>query len=367
MKLICAFKKSSLYFENPVSVIVCSSFEQVPRSFDKIEEALAQGLHIAGFFSYELGYSFEEKFASYPLNGFPLIYAGCYEKPQQYNERFITNDYLIEINNLRFNISKEKYFEHIDFIRSYLQSGDVYQITYCLKILFDFNGNAFDLYQKLFNVQPVPYAAFVETGQYSIASLSPELFLYKEGASILSKPMKGTWPRGKSILSDILARRQFYHDEKNRAENVMITDLLRNDLGRIGKNIRVPRLYEITPYKTLFQMTSTVTADVAPDISIYNLFKSLFPSGSVTGAPKIRSMEIIHELECEPRNIYTGAIGYIKPNKDLFMNIPIRTVLIDRQNGKGEMGIGGGIVWDSTAEGEWAEGILKARFFTESV
>jgi para-aminobenzoate synthetase/4-amino-4-deoxychorismate lyase len=213
----------------------------------------------------------------------------------------------------------------------------------------------------------VPYAAFIETDQYSIASLSPELFLYKEGKSILSKPMKGTWQRGKTIFGDIAARRQFYHDEKNRAENVMITDLLRNDLGRIGNNIRVPRLYEITPYKTLFQMTSTVAADIDPKISIYNLFKSLFPSGSVTGAPKIRAMEIIHELECEPRNIYTGAIGYIKPNKDLFINIPIRTALINRADGKGEMGIGGGIVWDSTAEGEWAEGILKARFFTDSI
>lgn len=367
MKIVCAFEKPALYFDNPVSVIACFSFEDVPRSFEKIEDALAQGLYVAGFFSYELGYSFEEAFSSYSLNGFPLIYAGCYQGPRQDNDRFIPDYQSNKVRNLRFNISQEKYFKHIDIIRSYLQSGDVYQITYCLKMLFEFNGNAFDLYEKLFDVQPVPYAAFIEADKYSIASLSPELFLYKKGKFILSKPMKGTWQRGKSIFSDLSARRQFYRDEKNRAENVMITDLLRNDLGRIGKNIRVPRLYEITPYKTLFQMTSTVTADVAPDISIYNLFKSLFPSGSVTGAPKIRAMEIIHELEREPRNIYTGAIGYIKPNKDLFMNIPIRTVLINREDGKGEMGIGGGIVWDSTAEGEWAEGILKARFFTDSV
>jgi para-aminobenzoate synthetase / 4-amino-4-deoxychorismate lyase len=277
------------------------------------------------------------------------------------------NTHSCEVKNIRFNISREKYFNHIDIIRSYLQSGDVYQITYCLKIIFDFNGNAFDLYKKLYDIQPVPYAAFIETDHYSIASLSPEIFLYKNGKSILSKPMKGTWQRGKTILGDIAARRQFYHDEKNRAENVMITDLLRNDLGRIGKNVRVPRLYEINPYKTLFQMTSTVAADIKPDISIYKLFRCLFPSGSVTGAPKIRAMEIIYELEREPRNIYTGAIGYIKPDKDLFINIPIRTALINRTDGKGEMGIGGGIVWDSTAKGEWAEGVLKARFFTDNI
>lgn len=366
MKIFFDFGKSSLCFNHPAYIINCFSFQDVPLAFEKIEEALKQGLHVAGFFSYELGYSFEEKFSTYDLNGFPLIQVGCYKEPHQYNDRSITDGHSSKIENLRFNISKEKYFDHIDIIRSYLQAGDVYQITYCLKILFDFSGNAFDLYKKLFAVQPVPYAAFVETDQYSIASLSPELFLYKKGNSILSKPMKGTWQREKNFFSDIAARYKFYHDEKNRAENVMITDLLRNDLGRIGKNIHVPRLFEVTPYKKLFQMTSTVAADIEPDVPLYNLFKSLFPSGSVTGAPKIRAMEIIHELEGEPRNIYTGAIGYIKPNKDLFINIPIRTALINKINGEGEMGIGGGIVWDSTAEGEWAEGILKARFFTDT-
>ena len=338
MNVLLNFDKKPLYFDNPVSVISCSSFDDVPHAFDKIEESLSQELYVAGFFSYELGYAFEETFSSYRLNGFPLIYVGCYEKPQQYKNQILAAGLSSTVENLRFNISRDKYFEHIDIIRSYLQAGDVYQITYCLKILFDFNGNAFDLYKKLFDVQPVPYAAFIETDQYSIASLSPELFLYKKGSSILSKPMKGTWQRGSTLLADALARFKFKYDEKNRAENIMITDLLRNDLGRIGRNIHVPRLCEITPYKTLFQMTSTVAADIDRDVSLYNLFKSIFPSGSVTGAPKIRAMEIIHELEGEHRNIYTGAIGYIKPNKDLFLNIPIRTALINRSDGKGRDG-----------------------------
>lgn len=367
MKILFDFEKSSLYFDNPVSIISCSSFKDVPRTFKKIEEALSMGLYAAGFFSYELGYAFEETFSSYNLNGFPLIHVGFYKKSTQYNNQFVACSHRGEVKNIRFNIAREKYFEHIDVIRSYLQAGDVYQITYCLKILFDFNGSAFDLYKKLFDIQPVPYAAFIENEKYSIASLSPELFLYKKGNYIISKPMKGTWSRGKTWFADKFARYQFCRDEKNRAENIMITDLLRNDLGRVGKNIRVPRLCEVTPYKTLFQMTSTVAANIESDVSLYNLFKSLFPSGSVTGAPKIRAMEIIHELEREPRNIYTGAIGYIKPNKDLFFNIPIRTALINRSDGNAEMGIGGGIVWDSTAKGEWAEGILKARFFTDGI
>ena len=367
MNIFFNFKKSSLCFDHPVFIISCYSFENVSRAFEQIEEALAKGLFVAGFFSYELGYALEETFSAYDLNGFPLIYVGCYEKLQRFNNQMPAVGGPCDVRNIRFNLSRKKYSEHIDIIRSYLQAGDAYQITYCLKILFYFDGNAFDLYKKLFAVQPVPYAAYIETDQFRIASLSPELFLYKKGSYIISKPMKGTWPRGENFFSDMAARYKFYHDEKNRAENVMITDLLRNDLGRIGKNIHVPRLFEVTPYTKLFQMTSTVAADIDPDVSLYDLFKSLFPSGSVTGAPKIRAMEIIHELEDEPRNIYTGAIGYIKPNKDLFMNIPIRTALINKTNGKGEMGIGGGIVWDSTAEGEWAEGILKARFFTDNI
>ena len=143
----------------------------------------------------------------------------------------------------------------------------------------------------------------------------------------------------------------------------MIADLLRNDLGRVGYNVKAPRLFEVTGYKTLYQMTSTVTASLPEDISLYRIFGALFPSGSVTGAPKIRAMKIIQGLEAEERRIYTGAIGYITPRKNLFFNIPIRTLLI--RNGRGEMGIGGGIVWDSTAEGEWNEGLLKARFVTD--
>ena len=144
----------------------------------------------------------------------------------------------------------------------------------------------------------------------------------------------------------------------------MIADLLRNDLGRLGRGVAAPKLFEINGYKTLFQMTSTVTASLPKDILLETLFASLFPSGSVTGAPKIRAMEIIRGLEAEERRIYTGAIGYIAPNKDLFFNIPIRTLLI--RKGQGEMGIGGGIVWDSSPLGEWNEGLLKARFVTEA-
>jgi para-aminobenzoate synthetase/4-amino-4-deoxychorismate lyase len=185
----------------------------------------------------------------------------------------------------------------------------------------------------------------------------------KKNNMIITKPMKGTWPRGTTLCSDIKARFQLKYDEKNRAENVMIADLLRNDLGRIGKDVNVRRLCEVTSYKSLYQMTSTVTATVDHDASLYDLFCALFPSGSVTGAPKIRAMDILQNLEKEERRIYTGAIGYITPERNFIFSVPIRTLLIEGCSG--EMGIGGGIIWDSTAEGEWEETWLKAKFLRD--
>ncbi|MBF0123667.1 MAG: chorismate-binding protein, partial [Candidatus Omnitrophica bacterium] len=248
-------------------------------------------------------------------------------------------------------------------IRDHIALGDVYQITYCIKLRFDFLGDPRALYARLWRAQPVPYPAVIETDEFQLLSLSPERFIKKDGNGVVTEPMKGTWPRGTDFLTDVFNRWQFSKDKKNRAENVMIADLLRNDLGRIGSGVRAPQLFRITPYKTLFQMTSIVTAEINSRILFKDLFSAIFPSGSVTGAPKIRAMEIIREIEREPRGIYTGAIGYIAPNRDLYFNVPIRTVHI--QGGVAEMGIGGGIIWDSTAEGEWAEGILKARFMTD--
>ncbi len=267
------------------------------------------------------------------------------------------------LTNLRINISQTEYFNNIAKIRQYIEKGDVYQITYCIKLLFQFDGAPLALYNKLLREQPVPYPAYIETDDFKILSLSPEMFVKKLSACLVTKPMKGTWQRGQNLLSDLFCRLRFQYDEKNRAENVMIADLLRNDVGRLGLNIRAPKLFEVAKYKKLYQMTSTVTGIVDKDIGLYKLFASLYPSGSVTGAPKIRAMGIIRELEKEERKIYTGAIGYITPDKDLFFNIPIRTLLL--RDSTGEMGIGGGIVWDSTPLGEWNEGLLKAKFLTD--
>lgn len=364
MKVLTQFEKKSLVFQDPEFIIACTDPADFKSSFQDMELALSQGYFLAGFLSYEAGYYFEEKLYQNKQYDFPLIYLGAYKnilKDKLIEPDSIQPDYRLE--NLRLNITQDQYALNINTIRDYIAKGDVYQITYCLKLLFEFYGQPLSLYYQLLKEQPVPYPAYIQTDKFAILSLSPELFIKKNSTYLATKPMKGTWPRGSSRFSDLIAPLRLKYDRKNRAENVMIADLLRNDLGRLGVNIKAPTLFEVARYKTLCQMTSTVTAKVKQDVSIYELFSAIFPSGSVTGAPKIRAMEIINKLEKDQRKIYTGAIGYITPQKDMFFNIPIRTLLI--QGTPGQMGIGGGIVWDSTPEGEWNEGLLKAKFLTD--
>jgi para-aminobenzoate synthetase/4-amino-4-deoxychorismate lyase len=376
MQVLTQFEKDPLLFQDPDFIISCVDPAQFKSSFRDIELALKKRYYLAGFLSYEAGYCFEEKLAQGKRYDFPLIYLGAYKNFR--NCQIVSPaslDYRLE--NPRLNITPEQYSLNINTIRDYISKGDVYQITYCLKLLFEFYGQPLSLYYQLLKEQPVPYPVYIQTDNFAILSLSPELFIKKKSTHLVTKPMKGTWPRGNGIFSDLFAPLRLKYDRKNRAENVMIADLLRNDLGRLGINIKAPTLFEVARYKTLCQMTSTVTAKVKKDIPVYDLFCAVFPSGSVTGAPKIRAMQIINELEKEQRKIYTGAIGFITPDKDMFFNIPIRTILIDgRPDSSGgekalpagrqaEMGIGGGIVWDSTPEGEWKEGLLKARFLTD--
>lgn len=363
MKILIQFEKKPLLFRDPEFIISCSDPSSFSACFNDIENALKKGYYLAGFVSYEAGYCFEERLVENKIYDFPLIHMGVYKAPSRNKININTKPCQNRLKALRLNISQLDYFSDINTIRDYIAKGDVYQITYCIKLFFDLHGDPFSLYAKLLQEQPVPYPAYIETDEFNILSLSPEMFIKKTSTHAFTKPMKGTWPRGNNIISDLIAPLCLKYDKKNRAENVMIADLLRNDLGRVGINIRAPRLFEVAKYMTLCQMTSTVTGEVDKNTPVYKLFASLFPSGSVTGAPKIRAMDIIRELEGEERRIYTGAIGYISPDRDMFFNIPIRTLLI--RDGAGEMGIGGGIVWDSTPQGEWDEGMLKAKFLTD--
>ncbi|MFA6282248.1 MAG: chorismate-binding protein, partial [Candidatus Omnitrophota bacterium] len=229
---------------------------------------------------------------------------------------------------------------------------------------FNFFGDALGFYLSLKQSQPTAYAALINTGSDFIVSLSPELFFKKTGNTIITRPMKGSFKRGLTQEEDEGNIKTLGTDKKNQAENLMIVDLLRNDLGRIAKRVWVPELFNIEKYRTIHQMTSTVSARTKDNVKMKDIFSALFPSGSVTGAPKIKTMGIINELEKESRGVYTGAIGYISPKKTACFNVAIRTVHL--KGNKGEMGIGGGIVYDSSSVKEYEEALLKAKFLTKN-
>lgn len=370
----------SYFFHNPVAHLACYAHDDPSRFFRQVEEFLAQGLYLAGWLGYEFGYLLEPSLAKriHPDPEKPLARLGAFHAPLIFDHN--TGDLLggtwpdpppthpsaeYRIANLRPNRTQPDYTEALAKIKGYIESGDTYQVNFTLKLLFDFEGAPEALYQALRRNQSVSFGAYLRAGAHRILSFSPELFFKKSGEQCLVRPMKGTIQRGPYPAEDARLMRFLQNDEKNRSENVMIVDLLRNDLGRICTpgTVATRSLFDIETYETLHQMTSTITGHLPKEAKIEPLFRALFPCGSVTGAPKIRTMEIIHELESGVRGVYTGAIGFIAPTGEATFNVPIRT--IELNGNKGEMGIGSGIIHDSDPEQEWKECLLKGRFLSD--
>ena len=262
-------------------------------------------------------------------------------------------------------LSEASYLLAVDKIRDYIAAGDCYQVNYTFPLHFRTFGHPLALYRALRSRQPTSLGGLVLTPERQILSLSPELFVERRGETLLTRPMKGTAPRGKDGAEDQLRREALAGSEKDRAENLMIVDLLRNDLGRLAEtgSVRVERLFAIEAYPTVFQMTSSVSAK-APGVGLERALPALFPCGSITGAPKIRAMEIIDELELVPRGLYTGSLGLLPPDGDFRLNVAIRSLELDGAGG-GRMGVGSGIVTDSDPAAEYRECLLKARFLTD--
>ncbi len=355
-------------FADPVEVITCRKPAQLQKCFLQMENYREKGFYLAGFFAYELGYYLEESLRRYcPKIDCPLLWFGVYPEPLR---RLPRND---KCENRSFFFSEprlavdfQQYEKAIRKIKTCIARGETYQINYTSRYDFHFIGDIAGFYERLKQSQKVSYSALIHFDGNAVISLSPELFFRVDArGNIMVKPMKGTSPLSSSS-------RWLSHDTKNQSENVMIVDLLRNDLGRIclPGSVRVKKLFEVEKYETLLQMTSTVTGKLRPQIKMLDMIKSLFPCGSVTGAPKIRSMKIISDLECGPRNIYTGAIGYFAPDGQSVFNVAIRTIDLRRQSGhkyQARMGVGGGIVYDSRPKDEFEECRLKGQFLTGSM
>lgn len=357
-------------FDAPKAVIRADTVAEVVGALDEIDAALAAGQWIAGLASYELGYAFEPRLAPLmpPGRDMPLLAFGVYDTPLPADAaltRAATEAATARLTAPTAGWDARAHARAMAKVLGYIAAGDIYQANLTLRMRAEYSGTALGLYAALRARQPVGHGAFVDLpGVAKIISRSPELFFATDAEGrIETRPMKGTAPRASNPAHDAALRMELQGSLKNRAENLMIVDLLRNDIARICTvgSVRVPELFAIESYATVHQMVSRVTGQLVADTRASDIFRALFPCGSITGAPKIRAMEIIRDLEDTPRGIYCGSIGWMAPDGSSAFNVAIRTLtlLADKHV---EFGVGGGIVADSTAAGEYEEALWKARF-----
>lgn len=373
----------SFLFLEPHEELTAWAINDLDPLLAKADRHLSAGAFAAGFFSYECGNHFVGGAAkSLPAaTGKPLAWLGIFKRPIEFNHstgriRGTLPPVEVElppppsqpsISAAELEIHPKEYLARFERIQEYLHAGDTYQVNFTDRIRGIIASNPLAIYEHLLKQQPVPFAALIHRPSGMLMSFSPELFFHLSGRHITVRPMKGTWPRGRDSREDAQAQFQLVHDGKNRSEHVMIVDLLRNDLGRICEfgSIKVESLFQAERYKTLFQMTSTISGDLRSDLTPSAVIKNLFPSGSVTGAPKRRTMEIIRELEDSPRGIYTGSIGYFGPSGESCFNVAIRT--LELSGNTFCFGVGGGITAGSDGDEEYQECRLKAAFLTRQV
>ncbi len=356
---------ASWAFDACEEIVTADRPDEVRPALARIERAVAAGRHAAGFISYEAAPGLRPDFITREGSGMPLLWFGVFRerhprRPQaepDCGERY-------EVTAWEPSIGVERYAAAVARVRDYIAAGDTYQVNLTFRQRFRFAGVSFGWYRALCRSQRAPFCAYIDTGRWQILSASPELFFKRDGDRIEVRPMKGTIPRGRWPEEDDRQRELLKESAKDRAENLMIVDLLRNDLGQIARvgSVTAESLFDVMTLPTLHQMTSTVTAACRPGTGFTELLEALFPCGSVTGAPKRRTMEIIRGLEDGPRGVYTGCIGYLSPGNEAVFSVAIRTAVIDGQSGRGELGIGSGVTWDSRSDAEYAECIAKAAF-----
>jgi para-aminobenzoate synthetase/4-amino-4-deoxychorismate lyase len=319
--------------------------------------------------AYEAAPAFDPALAAHALADFPLAYAAVYaapcaappETPPDGRGRYALSPW-------RPLASRDRYRTDLERIRACLRSGESYQVNYAMPFQAVFAGDSRAWFRDLQPRQAAGYAAYADMGDHRVLCFSPELFFQRRGRDMLVRPMKGTMPRGSGPDEDAALAARLAVCPKNRAENVMIVDLLRSDLGRVAEtgSVAVQHLFTVEAYPTLWQMTSEIAARLRPGIGLIEIFQALFPCGSVTGAPKVRTMQIIRELEGRPRGIYCGALGFVRPGGDCEFCVPIRTVRLDAATGRAEYWTGGGVTIDSDTDDEYAECLVKMRFLGDA-
>ena len=352
-----------LHFSNPNHIITTDRIEDVTRCLVEIERQTDSGMYAAGFISYEAASAFDDALTTHRGSDVPLLWFGIYGKPEIRDLSLTGEPWFV--GQWKPSVTRAEYSAAIDAVREHIARGDTYQVNYTFRLNAAFTGDPWSMFRDLAASQQAEYSAYTDTGRFAVCSASPELFFQLSDGRITSRPMKGTAARGLTTAEDREQAAWLAASEKNRAENVMIVDMIRNDLGRVAEigSVRVPQLFSIERYPTVLQMTSTVVADTSA--SPGEILAAVFPCASITGAPKAETMCIITELETTPRGVYTGAIGYIGPGRHMRFNVAIRTAVVDRETATVEYGVGGGITWDSAADDEYEECVMKSRVLTE--
>ena len=348
-------------FTKPIKELKTRNLAQVKDLLAQVEDYQQQGYYVVGYVSYEAAPAFEEKLAVHPapLMGEYLLYFTVHDSVEK-SIIPLTYDEIDMPSNWKEETSKEEYEKAIAQIHHHLRQGDTYQVNYTVQLKQAVTANPFAIYNRMVVEQEAGYNAYVEHDEMAVISMSPELFFEQKGCDLTTRPMKGTTKRGLTNQEDLDQAAWLEQDPKNRSENMMIVDLLRNDMNRLSEvgSEHVERLCQVEQYSTVWQMTSTIKSQVRPDVDLVEIFHSLFPCGSITGAPKIATMEIIKNLEPQARGVYCGTIGILLPNGRRIFNVAIRTIQLHK--GQAIYGVGGGITWDSTWESEYNEVHQKA-------
>ncbi|HEY0624176.1 aminodeoxychorismate synthase component I [Sphingomonas sp.] len=356
-------------YRNPVRIVTADRPEAVQPALDALDAARAEGLHAAGYLTYEAGHALEPKLAA-PATSGPLLwfglFAGYETVPADDVPALLPDPAGAWVGRPRPGISRADYDAAFARVHDWIEAGDIYQANLSFRAAVRVLGDPLAAYAAIRVRAAAGYGGIVWTGADWLLSFSPELFFALREGELIARPMKGTTPRGATPEEDESAKAMLAVDPKQRAENLMIVDLMRNDLTRIAApgSVKVPELFKVETYPTLHTMVSTVSARLAKDTSIGDVLAAAFPCGSITGAPKIRAMEVIGAVEPDARGPYTGSIGRIDANGDAAFNVAIRTLHLPGGGETASIGLGSGVVADSRAGEEWDECLAKGAFLT---
>lgn len=369
-------RERSFRFEEPTAILEARRLDEVVGTLEAVGSAAHRGLWAAGFVAYEAAPAFDPALVVHPpVPDLPLAWFALFARRVEVDPPPPAQDDAGGISPpspWRPTVDATTYRARIAAIREAIAAGDTYQVNYTVRLRARVTGDPRGLYRDLALAQRGGHAMYLDTGRHRIVSASPELFFDLDGGRITTRPMKGTAARGRFEEEDLAIAEGLRNSEKDRAENAMIVDLLRNDLGRIARpgTVEVPAMFELERYETVWQLTSTVTCEARPGTTVSDVFRALFPCGSVTGAPKVRTMRYIRDLEETPRGVYCGAVGWVGPGDGADVaasfNVAIRTVAVDAATGDAEYGVGGGITYASEADREYGEVLAKARLLTST-